>query len=204
MKKVDSGISMKGGSGTVAGLLHIPPPLATGMGILQIEWLTHFGRRYRHSVQASQCSDAFERLLPRVQAKIKGAVMDRYQPSAFKVQKRLYRFLRLHMDVRPLCVIGASFQQCNIERPVLVAYFFKSRKISSVATEENPQAIMQYHPGCPKRRVAVPDTATGKVLSWRCNENYPVKIAFLPPVELAHLTPVDAPIDQAITNTQRS
>ena len=154
------------------------------MGLFEIKRLAHFRRRDCQSVGFSQGSNALERFPPGVQPEIECAVVDRNQPSAVQVEECLNSFLGLHVDIRPLGVVGTGFQQRDIEGSVFGAYLFESRKIARVATEENPQVLVQYHPGRPQGLVPVPHAAPRKVLRGRGDETHSVQLALLPPVEL--------------------
>ena len=47
---------------------------------------------------------------------IERAVVNRHEPAAAQIDVRLHRFLGLHVDVGPLRIVGAGFDQRHVER----------------------------------------------------------------------------------------
>ena len=134
---------------------------------------------------------------------IEGAVVDRHQHLALDVDVRLQGFLRLHVDVRPLRIVGPGFYHRQVEGAVLLADFLETLEIAAVAAEEDARAARLDDPGRPQRRIAVAQAAARKVLGRRRHQLDAVDVGGLPPRQLPHLAGRDAPRDQPVAHAQR-
>lgn len=115
------------------------------MRFLQIERLAHFRRRHGDTALFRQRGDTIEWLLPAMQAQIESAIVDRQQPGGLQVVESLHCLFRLHMNVRPLLVVGARLEQGYDERTIFGGDLLEAGEVAGIATEEEVVRI-------PKRR----------------------------------------------------
>lgn len=95
---------------------------------------------------------------------VERTVMNRQHPAPAQIQVGLQALLRLHVYVGPGDVVGAGFDQGQVERPETLAYLLETVEVPGIATEEHPHIVIDDHPGRPQRPVAVQQPAPGKVL----------------------------------------
>src|SRR5471030_2009317 len=111
---------------------------------------------------------------------------------------RLQGFLRLHVDVRPLRVVGAGFDHGQVEGTVFLAYLLEALEITGIAAEKDPRSARFDDPRRPQGRVAVEWRAAGKMLGRRGHQLDAADLGRLPPVQLAHLAGRDTPGDEPV------
>lgn len=73
-----------------------------------------------------------------------------------------------------------------------LAYALEVGVVAGIAAKEQTQTVGIDHPRDPQRAVAIVECAARKVLGWNSGQSEWPRLKLLPPVQLAHLRPVDA------------
>ena len=111
-------------------------------GRADVQPLAHDGRHQRHLRCRCERGDALERLHPGVQRQVERAVVAGEQMAPLHVQMGLQALLGVHVDVGPVGVVGAGFDQRQIERAKPLANGLEAVEVARVATEEDARLLV--------------------------------------------------------------
>ena len=126
-------------------LRHVLPPRPLRRFAV-VEDFADIGRCHGERGSGSGFAEAFDRLLPSVVGKIEFCPVNRQHGLRAYIHRRLHGLFRLHVDVRPVRVIGAVFHQHDVKRPEAFADIGKVRAVAAVAIVEEAISGRLHHP----------------------------------------------------------